>query len=243
MFRIVPLSIIRSFSLYTQSYIEVCWQLASRIRTELQFRPDPARKLSAYLYDMPLLCVQWKTPDDGQRNCPKHIELYSKNKFEKFVHRVGFHYKNFSLMYSHVCIWRLAELVDTAAGCGPIRTGFVCRHAQGILYGACRPYGAIRGPLFLGTARCLCGSIRTSTCSYYGGLGVFQSWNLYILIGCELYDIYRCCVCSETPDDGQRNCPKHVEFYSKNKFEKLVHLVGFIIRIALTKLSPSHQAI
>ena len=30
--------------------------------------------------------------------------------------------------------------------------------------------------------------------------------------------------------DGQRNCPKHVKFYSKNKFEKLVHLVGFIIR-------------
>jgi len=24
--------------------------------------------------------------------------------------------------------------------------------------------------------------------------------------------------------------PKHVEFYSKNKFKKLVHLVGFIIR-------------
>jgi hypothetical protein len=24
---------------------------------------------------------------------------------------------------------------------------------------------------------------------------------------------------------------KHAEFYSKNKFEKLVHLVGFIIRI------------
>jgi len=27
------------------------------------------------------------------------------------------------------------------------------------------------------------------------------------------------------------NYPKHVEFYSKNKFEKLVHLVGFVIRI------------
>jgi hypothetical protein len=26
-------------------------------------------------------------------------------------------------------------------------------------------------------------------------------------------------------------CPKYVEFYSKNKFEKLVHLIGFIIRI------------
>jgi len=25
-------------------------------------------------------------------------------------------------------------------------------------------------------------------------------------------------------------CPKHVEFHSKNKIEKLVHLVGFIIR-------------
>jgi hypothetical protein len=28
-----------------------------------------------------------------------------------------------------------------------------------------------------------------------------------------------------------RNCPKHVEFYSKNKFEKFMHLVGFIIRV------------
>jgi len=43
---------------------------------------------------------------------------------------------------------------------------------------------------------------------------------------------YTMAVCAvKTPDDGQRNCPKHVEFYSKNKFEKLVRLVGFIIRI------------
>jgi len=48
----------------------------------------------------------------------------------------------------------------------------------------------------------------------------------------NLYDIYLLlCVQYETPDDGQRNCPKHVEFYSKNKFEKLVHLVGFTIGI------------
>jgi len=48
----------------------------------------------------------------------------------------------------------------------------------------------------------------------------------------KLYDIYHCCVYSEkTPYDGQRNCPKRVEFYYKNKFEKLLHLVGFIIRI------------
>ena len=51
-------------------------------------------------------------------------------------------------------------------------------------------------------------------------------------LSADLYDIYHCRVYNEkTPDDGQRNCPKHVEFYSKNKFEKLVHLVGFILRI------------
>jgi len=53
-------------------------------------------------------------------------------------------------------------------------------------------------------------------------------------LSANLYDIYHCCVYSESPDDGQRNCPKYVEFYSKNKFEKLVHLVGFIIRSEFT---------
>jgi len=74
MFRTVPLSIIRSFfTVHTAIVyvIPVCWQLASRIRTELQFCPE-------------------KTPHDEQRNCPKHAEFYSKNKFEKLVHLVGF---------------------------------------------------------------------------------------------------------------------------------------------------------
>jgi len=53
---------------------------------------------------------------------------------------------------------------------------------------------------------------------------------------------YTTAVCTvKTPDDGQRNCPKHVEFYSKNKFEKLVHLVGFIIRIYHDARSPKRQ--
>jgi len=48
----------------------------------------------------------------------------------------------------------------------------------------------------------------------------------------NLYDIYHCCVYSaKTPDDGQSNCLKHVEFYSKNKSEKLADLVSYIIRI------------
>ena len=53
-------------------------------------------------------------------------------------------------------------------------------------------------------------------------------WQLASKLSTNLYDIYHCCVYS---DDGHRNGPKRVEFYSKNKFEKLVHLVGFIRRI------------
>jgi len=49
---------------------------------------------------------------------------------------------------------------------------------------------------------------------------------------CMTYTIVVCTV-KKTPDDGQGNCPEHVEFYSKNKFEKLAHLVGFIIRITV----------
>ena len=48
----------------------------------------------------------------------------------------------------------------------------------------------------------------------------------------NLYDIYLLlCIRVQyyNPDDGQKACPKHVNFHSKNKFEKLVHLVGFII--------------
>ena len=47
---------------------------------------------------------------------------------------------------------------------------------------------------------------------------------------CMRYTIAVCTV-TKTPDDGQRSFPKHIEFYSKNKFEELVHLVGFIIRV------------
>ena len=88
MFRTVPLSIIRSFSLHTQHWkiIQVCWQLASRISTE----PVPSWSCSQAVWHIPLLCVQWKTPDDRQRSCPKHVEFYSKVKFEKLVHLVSF---------------------------------------------------------------------------------------------------------------------------------------------------------
>ena len=41
--------------------------------------------VSKPVWHIPLLCAQWKTPDDGQKNCPKHVEFHSKNKFEKLT--------------------------------------------------------------------------------------------------------------------------------------------------------------
>ena len=80
MFRALPLSIIRRFSLYTQQ-----WYMSYRFADSL--RAGSERNV---LILIPLLCVQWKTPDDGQRNCLKHVGFYSKNKFVKLVHLVGF---------------------------------------------------------------------------------------------------------------------------------------------------------
>ena len=65
-------------------------QLASRIRTKHVASWSCSLAVSKPVWHIPLLRVQWKTPDDGQRNCPKHVEFYSKNRFEKLVHLVGF---------------------------------------------------------------------------------------------------------------------------------------------------------
>jgi len=167
MFRTVPLSIIRSFSLYTQQYKQVCWQFASRIRTEL--RPDPARKLSAHI---PLLCVQWKSPNDGQRNCPKHVEFYSKNKFEKF----------------------LIKFIIKPTRC----TNF------SIFFGI-KLYMFRTVPLSI---------IRDF--SLYTQQYIEVSWQQ--AVSKLVWPIPLLCVQWNTPDDGQRSCPKHVELYSKNKF-------------------------
>jgi len=95
MFRTVPLSIIRRFSLYTQQWYmsyRFCWQLASRMRMD----PDPARKLSAKpVWHIPLLCLEWKTAGDGQRNCPKHVEFHSKIKYWEISASSWFYYKRF----------------------------------------------------------------------------------------------------------------------------------------------------
>jgi len=49
-----------------------------------------SQTVSKPVWHIPLLCVQWINPDDGQRNCPKHVQFHSKNIFEKLLHLVAF---------------------------------------------------------------------------------------------------------------------------------------------------------
>jgi len=93
MFQTAPLSIIRSFhcthsnGICHKGLLTACSQAVSKPVWHIQ-----------------LLCVQWKTPDDGQRNCPKHVEFYPKNTFEKLVHLVGFIVRtNIKFRVSEVC--------------------------------------------------------------------------------------------------------------------------------------------
>ena len=58
MFRLVPPYIIMSFSLYTQP-----WYMSYRFADSL-------------------LCVQWKTHDDGHRNCLKHVVSFQEQIWE-----------------------------------------------------------------------------------------------------------------------------------------------------------------
>jgi hypothetical protein len=78
MFRTVPLPIIRSISLYTQQWyvsymFSDCLQAGSGWNILIRLQA-----VSKHVWHIPLLCVQWNTPDDGQRNCPKHVECPSK---------------------------------------------------------------------------------------------------------------------------------------------------------------------
>ena len=56
-----------------------------------------SRAVSKPVGHIPLLCVQWKTPDGGQRNCPKHVEFHFKDKLEKLVHLFGFIIRNLNI--------------------------------------------------------------------------------------------------------------------------------------------------
>jgi len=88
MFRTVPLPIIRKCSLYTQP-LYMSYRFADSLRAG-SGRSSVLILLASCQQTCMYCCVQWRTPDDGQRNCPKHVEFYSKSKFQKSVHLFGF---------------------------------------------------------------------------------------------------------------------------------------------------------
>ena len=97
MFRTVPVSVIRSSSLYKQQW-NMSYSFVNSLRagSERNYVPSSScsQAVSKHVWHIPLLCVERRTPDDGQRNCPKYVEFHFKNKFEKIVHLVGFIIRN-----------------------------------------------------------------------------------------------------------------------------------------------------
>ena len=239
MFRAVPLSIIRSFSLYTQQYTQVCWQLA-------------ARNLSTNLYDIYHCCVynaKLLMMDRGTvRNMWSFIAVCTVQKLLMMDRGTVRNIWSFiavctvqnswwwteklyeTCSFIAVCTvqnswWWTEELSET---CGDLLLCVQCKT---------RDDGQRNCPKHVEFYRCVYsakllmmdrGTVRnmwrfTAVCTVQKLLrmdrGTVETCRVLLL-----------CVQCKTPDDGKRNCPKHVEFYSKNKFDKLVHLVGFITK-------------
>jgi hypothetical protein len=126
MFRTVSLSINGSFSLYTQQWCMSC-RFADSLRAGSRWNCLPSwscsQAFSKPVWYIPLLCVQWKTSDDGQRSCPKHVEFHSKNKFEKLGHIVGI-IRNLTQLYT-TCFpswsgWNCSSILILLASCQQI---------------------------------------------------------------------------------------------------------------------------
>ena len=102
MFRTVRLSIIRSFSLYSQ-HLYMSYSFADSLWAGSGWNAVPSwscsQAASRTVWHIQMLCVQWKTPDDGQTNCPKHVEFHSKHKFRKLVHLVCFIVRHWTWVY------------------------------------------------------------------------------------------------------------------------------------------------
>jgi hypothetical protein len=96
MFQTFPLSIIRSYSLDIQQ-----WYMSYRFVDSFRASWSCSKVVYKPVWHIPLLSVQWITPDDGQRNCPKHVVSF-QNKFGKSVHLVGYIIRKFVMMHGHL---------------------------------------------------------------------------------------------------------------------------------------------
>jgi hypothetical protein len=106
MLRAVSLPFIKSFPLYLRH-----WQMLHRFDDSLragsrwnEFHPDPAHN------------VQWKTPDDGQRNCPKLSEFRTRINFEISA-SLGFIVNKFVTMQGHTNLKFVTFCVMTVINC------------------------------------------------------------------------------------------------------------------------------
>jgi hypothetical protein len=112
MFRTVPLSIIRSsFAVHsTMVYvIQVCRQLPSRTRMELQFHSGPARKL---VWQIPLLSVQWINSWWWTEELCETCRVSCQNKFVKLVHLFGFIIKKLvTMQHGHMNVKKKISLL------------------------------------------------------------------------------------------------------------------------------------
>ena len=99
MFRAVPLPIIRSFPLYIRHWYMSCW-CDDSFRARPGWNSVPSwsclKAVVKPAWHIPVPNVQWKTPDDGQRNCPKHVQFLDKNKFGNLVLLLVLLKRNFS---------------------------------------------------------------------------------------------------------------------------------------------------
>ena len=86
--------------------------LLASCQKNLEFHPDPACRLSEKpVWHIPLVCVQWKTPDDGQRNSPKHVEFPSKVNLRNWCIWLVY-YRKFVTMHGHINVKNIRNPCD-----------------------------------------------------------------------------------------------------------------------------------
>jgi len=135
------------------------------IRSYLLFQPVSARKWSHSLHETyQLPCVQYITPDDGHRNCPKRVEFYDKINVGYLMHLVGCFIRSFSrctVTWTRVYIHSISKslcLVRHAAASSPNQYKDQQVHAVSGVMRICentKRINTVRGQ----TRRFWCGSI------------------------------------------------------------------------------------
>jgi len=71
------------------------------------FQPNSAWKWSHNLHETyQLSSVQYITPDDGHRRCPKHVEFYDKINFGYLMHLVGCFVRSLFFVFQPNSAWK-----------------------------------------------------------------------------------------------------------------------------------------